>query len=317
MGKTSLLRNLGRLLPSDTVLLFVDGEGVSGAADFGDFLYATAMAMVRSADHYRRLTLPQPSRETLRATPFTAFNEWLDRVEDVLTETQSVALLALDEFEALGSIMDKGRFDIDDFMRLLRNLIQHRQRFKVLLAGSHTLEEFRHWASQLINVQVVKISYLEERDVLTLIEQPVTRFALRYDPAASRHILRLTRGHPHLVQLLCYETIDFKNRQPAELRLLVTPGDVEAAAPRALQTGDFFFADLSNQVGASGLAILRLIAAQGADAAVERAMLASMDLDDFDAALALLLRRDIIEEVDGGYRFQVELIRRWFARQPG
>jgi hypothetical protein len=30
--------------------------------------------------------------------------------------------------------------------------------------------------------------------------------------------------------------------------------------------------------------------------------------------LALLLRRELIEVVAGGYRFQVELIRRWFAR---
>jgi len=212
MGKTSLLRNLGRLLPSNTVLLFVDGEGVSGATDFPDFLYATVTVMVRSADHYR------------------------------------------------------------------------------------------------------KISYLEDHDVLALIEQPVTDFSLRYDPAASRRILHLTRGHPHLVQLLCYETVDLKNRQPPSQRFFVTADDVEAAVQQALQTGDFFFADLSNQVGTTGTAMLRSIAAHGPNALVDHEILAQERLADFDDALKLLLRRDLIEVIHGGYRFQVELIRRWFAQ---
>jgi hypothetical protein len=34
---------------------------------------------------------------------------------------------------------------------------------------------------------------------------------------------------------------------------------------------------------------------------------------DKSDALNLLLQRELIEEVSEGYRFQVELIRRWFA----
>jgi len=32
------------------------------------------------------------------------------------------------------------------------------------------------------------------------------------------------------------------------------------------------------------------------------------------ATLDILARRELIEQIDGGYRFQVELIRRWFAQ---
>jgi hypothetical protein len=313
MGKTSLLRNLSRLLPSTTVLLFVDGEGISGAADYPDLLYAIAAAMVRSADHHRHLSLPTLERAPLVSSPFTVFNEWLDRVERTLEETQSVALLALDEFEALESLTRRDRFDATDLLRLLRNLIQHRPRFKVLLAGSHTLEEFRPWASQLINVQVVKISYLDQADVIALIERPMSNFPLRYDPAARHNILQLTRGHPHLVQLLCYEIVELKNRHQAEQRLQVTAGDVELAVNAALKTGDFFFADLSNQAGPTGNQILRLIAHADPGSITSRQSLETQGFPDLDRALIVLLRRDLIEEVDGGYRFQVELIRRWFA----
>jgi hypothetical protein len=37
--------------------------------------------------------------------------------------------------------------------------------------------------------------------------------------------------------------------------------------------------------------------------------------NELDRALDLLARRELIEPADGGYRFQMELIRHWFARQ--
>jgi hypothetical protein len=35
--------------------------------------------------------------------------------------------------------------------------------------------------------------------------------------------------------------------------------------------------------------------------------------DELDETLTQLVRRELIESIDAGYRFQVELIRRWFA----
>ncbi len=89
-----------------------------------------------------------------------------------------------------------------------------------------------------------------------------------------------------------------------------------AGPPEMLDHGSFFFADIAyNQVDAAGLALLRWIAARGEGAAVPEAALHQACPDDARAeALALLRRRDLLETVDGGYRFQVELIRRWFAR---
>jgi AAA domain len=315
MGKTSLLHNLGRFLPSSTVLLFVDGEGIAGASDFPDLLYAIASAMAKSADQHRHLIVPLPSRAALESSPFGAFNEWLDQVEGCLdAERRSTALLALDEFEALESLPGKSRFDQVDLLRLLRHLIQHRPRFKVLLAGSHTLDEFRQWAGYLINMQVIKVSYLDEKDALDLIERPVRGFNLRYDPQASRRIIELTRCHPHLIQMLCFEIVELKNRQTPEKRRIVTFDDVETATQHAIATGDLFFSDLSNQAGEGGPAVLRFIAASGEGALIDRAAIERQFPDALDDILPLLLRCDLIELAPGGYRFQVELVRRWFTQ---
>lgn len=320
MGKTSLLTNLGRLLPSTVVPLFVDLQGpATRANDHTGFLYNIARGMVSSAERQRGLALPPLTREMLAVDPFTRFDEWLDEIDQVLG--QNTALLALDEFEALDGALTEGRFDETAVMGMLRHLIQHRPRLKVLLAGSHTLDELQRWSSYLINVQVVHIGYLKEDETRQLVEQPVRDFALRYEPDASQRVLDLTRGHPALVQLLCAEIVALKNEQPPAVRRLARLDDVEAAAPEALSHGSFFFADIErNQVNAAELALLRFLAAQGEGAMVSPEIIARQfpggngNEDELYRALDLLVRRELIERTGAGYRFQVELIRRWFVR---
>jgi hypothetical protein len=313
MGKTSLLNNLGRLLPSTIVPLFVDLQGpAANADDHAGLLYNLARGMAASAERQRGLALPPLPREALAVDPFTRFDEWIDAVERALEPLS--ALLTLDEFEALDSAIDKGRFDEERVLGMLRNLIQHRPRFKVLLAGSHTLDELQRWASYLINVQVVQIGYLKQDEARQLIERPVEGFALRYEPQAGRRALDLTRGHPFLTQLLCAEVVALKNEQEPAARRLARLEDIEAAVPAALQSGSFFFADIQrNQVDDQGRALLRFVAAQGPGATVARADLARQIDGAPDITLDLLTRRELIEPVDGGFRFQVELLRRWFA----
>ncbi len=320
MGKTSLLRNLGRLLPSTIVPLFVDGQKTSLASDYPDFLYNIAKEMAESAEQQRGLILPPLNREMLLANPFTRFNEWLDEVEQNLhAQGYDIALLALDEFEVLDSVRGKGRFDETDVLSMLRHMIQHRPRFKVMLAGSHTLEEFQRWASYLINMQVVRVGYLENDEARQLIESPVKNFALHYEPDASQRVLELTRGHPALVQLLCNEIVTLKNEQDSAVRRLARLEDIESAVSKALDSGSFFFADIQqNQIDNAGLTILRLMATHGEGAVIRRdALVHHCQMEhpgDLDQTLASLLRRELIEVTDGGYRFQVELIRRWFEQ---
>ncbi len=76
-----------------------------------------------------------------------------------------------------------------------------------------------------------------------------------------------------------------------------------------------FFADIdANQVDAAGRGLLRWLATHGEGAVVSRETLSQHCPDALDTTIAQLVQRELIEPVDGGYRFQVELIRRWFAR---
>jgi len=315
-GKTSLLNNLGRLLPSTLIPLFVDLQGpTSLARDYEGFLYNLSRAMRASAKRHRELDLPPLTRENLQADPFTYFDEWLDEIEAQLTPKQTV-LLTLDEFSALEHIFNKGFLDEASVLGMFRHLIQHRPRFKILLSGSHTLDEFERWASYLINVQTVHLSYLQASEALQLIEQPVKDFTLRYDYSASQRVMQITRCHPALIQLLCAEIVTLKNKQNVAERRLAKLNDVEVAVPGALQHGRFFFADITNnQVPREGVELLCFLAKQG-----EGYMMSETDLHDsyadkenFRQMLNHLLHRELLEELADGYRFQVELVRRWFA----
>jgi hypothetical protein len=317
VGKTSLLNNLGRLLPSTIVPLFVDLQGpASRAKDEAGFLYNMARSMVQSAEKQRGLLLPPLARESLTADPFTRFEEWLDDVE---TSLQSyMVLLMLDEFEVLDGALAKGRFDEEAVLGMLRHLIQHRPRFKVLMSGSHTLDEFQRWASYLINVQVIHIGYLGQAETGQLIEKPVQDFALRYEPAASQRVWALTRGHPFLVQLLCAEVVALKNEQPPAERRLAQVVDVDTAVVPALNHGSFFFADIQrNQVNDVEREVLLVMARHGEGIFAPRQTLVNHipSLLALEAALVRLQQRELIEMDGGGYRFQVELVRRWFAER--
>ncbi len=314
MGKTSLLNNLGRLLPNTIVPFFVDLQGPASLAEtYAGFLYHIVCQMTRSATQERALHLPDLSREALAVDPFIRFDAWLNEIEGALGDR--TALLALDEFEALESAIDKGRFDEDIVLGMLRHIIQHRPRFKIILAGSHTLEAFQRWASYLINVQVVHIGYLKEAEAHRLIEMPIEGFPLRYEPDAVQRIMTLTRCHPALVQLLCYEIVTLKNEQPLEVRRLARLKDIAAAVPRALVRGSLIFSGIQrSQVPShTGEAILRFMAQQGEGAVVSRDTMMRQFPDHLAPILDALVQRELLEPADGGYRFQVELIRRWFA----
>jgi len=321
MGKTSLLYNLSRLLPSTVLPLFVDLQGPVGlAADHISFLYNLSRSMQLAAQQRRGVTLPPLTRDELQIDPFAGFDEWLNDIEQQLP--QKIILLILDEFINLETAFDSGRLDEALVLNLLRYQIQHRPRLKILLAGSRTFDELQRWSSYLVNVRTLHISYLTEAEAQQLIQKPVDNFPLRYTPQAFARVIQLTHRHPALVQLLCAELIDLKNTQSPQQRRLVEVADVETAAPSCLEAIKFFFSDIIyHQINEPARTLLHFLALQGEYKIVKLSYLADyakscgQSREVFKAALVLLLRRELIEAVQPGYRFQVELIRRWLLQQ--
>lgn len=316
MGKTSLLHNLGRLLPSDLCPLFIDLQGpATRATGTAGFLYNLGRDMAQQARRHRDLELAPPEREALEQDPFTSFERWLDAVAERLGDRRAVLLL--DEFEQLDQAFQRGRLQQAEILGMLRHLIQHRPKLRVLLAGSHTLEELRAWAGYLINVQTVHLGCLEDEEARRLIERPASGFALEYDDEATERVLTLTGRHPYLVQLLCDRVVAHKNAGALPARRRATAADVEAAAAEALEHGAFFFADIEhNQLDEPARRLLRALARRGAGARAAEDDCRRALGQDPRPALRQLCLRELLRVEGGGYRFEIELLRRAFAGPP-
>jgi hypothetical protein len=129
-------------------------------------------------------------------------------------------------------------------------------------------------------------------------------------------ILRLTHCQPALVQLLCSEIVEEAN---ARKTLHAAPAVLEAAITRALTSGgSFYFRNVWDEMTgtdpgsiAAGQAILRRLAE--ADSPLP------LDLGNADVATRRaadrMVRLDVIEEVAGGYQFEVPLVKRWIAER--
>jgi hypothetical protein len=73
-----------------------------------------------------------------------------------------------------------------------------------------------------------------------------------------------------------------------------------------------------NQVDPVGREILRLMSGYDEQETTPREVLVAFvpSLMALEDALITLQQRELIQAVEGGYRFQVDLVRRWFAERP-
>jgi uncharacterized protein len=310
-GKTSILRQLTRRLGSRCIPVFLDvqGEQLSGASDASGVLEGIAR-FVRQDAQERSFSLPVLDAADLQRDPYPAFGRWLDQVEQSLDNR--TLLLCFDEFEALEEAIEERRLD-GRMLNMLRAIVQHRQRITVLLAGSHQLDELSpRWSSSLINTRLLPISFLERDDARELIVQPVSQFPAIYQPAAVERILAATACQPLLIQSLCAELVNLMNRERRQPpQSLVEIADVEVAVPVVFERSKAYFDDLwrSQTGGRTGQAILEQIAGTASNS-LKVAHLRTL-IDDQEApreALALLLRREIIRQVNGTISITVPMV---------
>jgi hypothetical protein len=309
IGKTSLVNFFSARLPKNYVSLFADLQGpITLATNHSGFLYNLGRTLINAARNESQLSLPPLKEKDLHDDPFTAFDEWLDKVEDSM-EGHNL-LLVLDEFEALENSFARGNLDRQMVLSMFRHIIQHRSRLKIILVGFHQLDVFPEWDSYLINVEAVHLSYLNEAEAIQLIKKPI-KDSLQYSKDALKYMLDVTNCHPALLQSLCKEIILQKNLQESNRRGRIHKSDVEAAIPNVLQSAKNYFIHIARRSSIEKK-ILALLAAQGKNAILSKAQILR-HYPQVENSLANLVQCELLESTPTGYRFQVEIIRRWFV----
>ena len=243
-GKSSTLEHLPTRLPSGLIPLRVDLQGVADASSLLGVAQSLSQFMAEAAARLpRRVTLPYLDSQDLRADPFPALRQWFSQIERQFPNKRF--LLCLDEYERLEEVVDSTHSRAP--LNFLRHIMQHRPQWILLFSGSHTPNELAsYWSDYLINTRSLRVSYLKESEARDLISHPIPDFPDIYAPAASDRILHWTRCQPYLIQLLCSVIVDCLNDPDGRLTTPVTPADIDALVPLALESGGQYFQELWN-----------------------------------------------------------------------
>lgn len=216
VGKSSVLINLPRSLGKQYVSAYIDCQDARTRESHASFCYTLSKSVSKSLND-RGFSIEYPPFESFQKNPFTTLGNWFDKIEKTLETENKLILIALDEYERLEESILKGDLPIE-ILDQLRNIIQHRKYFVVLITGSKELDELElNWSDYLISAKTIKLGYLSKDDARILITNPIDDFSLNYQGGENgevvNRIIDVTSCQPYLVQALCFELINYLNAQ--------------------------------------------------------------------------------------------------------
>jgi hypothetical protein len=291
MGKSSILKHLPRLLGLTFAPGLLDCQNPAPRESLPRLLEELSKS-ITSALQRRNVTLSPLTLDALAASPFSAFDGWLNTVERELPPGMRV-LLCLDEYESLQCAVKQGwGLELLDY---LRSLIQHRPRVVLMFTGAAAFEQQGpEWTSRFINTRRLRVSFLARADALLLLTTPGP--ALNYEPGVQEKIVDATGAQPYLTQAVAFELVSHLNQHR---RTTATDEDAEQAIRRALVSGSEYFANVWNDAREDGQALLLALARQE-------------PLPDLPQARSWLRSQDVL--TDAGH-FAVPLVERWVREQ--
>jgi tetratricopeptide (TPR) repeat protein len=312
VGKTSILQHLAAWLSrrGPYRLVYFDLQD-KAAWPLGRVLWELARKVAHA--------LGQPDPD-LGPDPEIGFRqEWLPAVLDNLPEGCSLVLL-FDEFDVLTD--PRAEQAAAAFFPYLRGLLaSDPRRLQFVFVIGRNVDDLDNIALSLFKgTPYRRVSLLDREDTADLVRLSEANDTLRWPDEAVEQVWGLTHGHPFLTQQLCSHVWERAyDEEPGET-LAVAPEDVDAAIPDALEvsrnTLEWLWDGLppAERVVASALAeagpgpitreaLGRLLHESGVRVVIRELQNAPQLLQDWD----------LIEPADGGYRFRVELLRRWIA----
>ncbi len=264
------------------------------------------------------LGLPDPAPQE---TTEQAFREtFLPHVLQSLPEQASLVLL-LDEFDVLADpqaeLAAKQRFF--GYMRDLRRLAPKRLQFVFVLGRN--IDDLDIVARGLFkDLPSKRVSFLSRKDAVALVRLSERDDSLRWTDEAVARVWALTAGHPYLTQALCSRVWE-EAHNAADEPPPVRPEDVDAVIPATLEASRNMFEWLWDGLGAAEKIVASALAAAGPQLVDEERLGTILTesgvrivIGELRDAPKLLQRWDILAPADGGgYRFRVELLRRWIV----
>ncbi len=319
IGKTSILLQLQRRLPSPPFVPIYFDLMDKARLSLGQVLYELALTTAIEVG------MSIPAKGDFENTPSVFDTIFLPQLYQILENKRQLVYL-LDEFDV---------FDIGDkqdapetaaaqaFFPYLRQLMMTQTRLKFVVVVGRRMEELSiSFLSTFKAAYAHAVPVLKPEAARFLILQAEREGFLRYEATAINHILTLTRGHPYLTQLTCQRLFDYAFDQSPDDTPTITVEDIEAIVPTVLEAGKNAFQWIWDGLPPAERIIFSAIAGQTVAGAVFSEDDISLVLQEagirilvkeLNLAPQTLVNWQMLERVNGGYRFFIELLRRWVA----
>jgi tetratricopeptide (TPR) repeat protein len=313
IGKTSILQNLSRAKGlSRFTFIYVDSsQMVTQSVAEARYYLATEIAKTLN------LKVPPQSNFTDRNVLHRHFLPWACQ-----RMYPQLPVLILDEFDVLDRPSQEAAGHAEMPFEFMQELIETESQLAIIIGlGPKLGEQSRSLQHYLHLERWIRVSRLDPEATRAVIVNPAAD-EVTYTSEAVEYVITLTSGHPYFTQLVCSEVFDSVHEMGKKH---VSREDVAAAAARILESDKADFDWLWDDLSPTERVTLALLA----EASDGSGLITSQRLDQLDAdhhvegsglelesAVNRLVELDLVKrEEPTSFRFVVELIRWWVARQ--
>jgi hypothetical protein len=315
IGKTSILLNLRSQLPAPPfVPVYFDlmDRARKSLADVSFELAATIA---------QELKLQQPVRAGFDDEGRGFREKFLPSVYAALGDNRLVLLF--DEFDVLNVGAEEKLAPTSAafaFFPYLRDLMTNEPRLGFVFVVGRKAEELSiEFKSAFKASRFARVSVLDDESARALVRTAERDNLLHFSKDAVTRVLDLTACHPYFTQLMCQIVFEraFANEPP---RVEITPADVDAIVPKVLEAGENIFEWIWDGLPPAERVIFSAIASGTDEQTVitEERLVAILQsqgirilIRELELAPKTLVEWEMLKQTDGGYKFFVELMRRW------
>ncbi len=320
IGKTSILLQLKHRLPVPPFLPVYFDLMDRARRPLGQVLFQIATTIAEEAG----IAAPDPTKFDDQGTFFR--RAFLPALYQALGEEQ-IPVLLFDEFDVLDIAATEQlppTAAAQAFFPYLRELLEGEPRLKFIFVVGRRAEDLSIIVKSLFKSSLSqRVSVLDAESANNLIRTAQRQGTLGFSRIVVERIMALTAGHPYFTQLICQILWDHAYatdpQAPPSIQRLEM---VEAAAAKALEAGQNIFEWIWDGLPPAERVIFAAIAGATDEQSVvteEQLMqlLQSQGIriltGELELAPRTLVEWEMLRNVDGGYRFFIELMRRWVS----
>ncbi|MFB0536145.1 MAG: hypothetical protein ACETWR_14310 [Anaerolineae bacterium] len=316
VGKTSILYQLQKPsnLPEGFHPVYFNLEG-RASQNLNEVLCALAAKIAES------LNLPPVAHSEFQGDGDYFSERFLPQTYKALQDQR--LLLLLDEFDVLSEELSDETIALNTFFPYLQTRLFDEEKLVYIFVVGRRLEELTpEFLATFKQARTRPISFLSREDAKRLIREPVLD-VLEYDDDAIEQILSVTACHPYLTQLVCFELVDYLDSLG---KAKVTVDDVNAVIDDAIESGGSGLAWLWDGLPIAERFILSAVTSvtdengiatkESINDALRRHRVRLLGIE-LTRAPDMLVDWGWLEKTEerDGYKFVVELLRRWISRK--